>query len=721
MGEKMLKQAIACILLVFLVCSNLSISSGNDTLNTPPDQPDIPLGPTTGYKNTPYNYSTSTIDPDGDSIFYLFNWDDDTDWVWYGPYSSGETCNRTHSWTNLGTYQIRVKAKDNNNSESNWSEPLNVTIIPQTLYVGGSGTGNYSSIQDAVDDATNGDTVFVYSGIYYERLYIDITISLIGEDKFSTIIDGRGSSNTIIGAKADFINISGFTVRNSTSAGIYVVAHNGNNISNNIIMQHDRGLYIQDSTYVTAINNIFFSNGIIIYSNGISKWNTHTIENNTVNGRPIRYYKNMNNLVVPKYTGQVLLGNCTNCTVQNLNIFDVDIGIQIGVSSNITIKDNTIDNCRKGINILFSSDCNVTRNIFGSYSGNEYGIYTYGTGFINFSYNNIFSNVVGCWLESCINPCSITYNYFWDCGTGIIYSFVYFKFNITNNFINSQYYGIFFWLSDFGGTRTVTGNIITGCNRGVYPDYHVDYDNFYHNSFINNHQNAYDHWGDTTWDNGYPSGGNYWDDYTGSDTNNDGIGETPYPIPGEAGAKDNYPLVHPHGLISELPVGWSFISLPTNFSTNVFDILVLFNDTFYSYRDAIDGGIISPYIFGWNRVTQSYDFVDVLDPGYGYWVYAYENCSLWTLYYERNFDDFISVLEPGWNIIGVEFDYAVSKYDILVDGRIWSDAVSDSIISNYVFGWDRITQGYTFTDTFHPGNAYWVYAYQPCILKREVN
>jgi hypothetical protein len=56
--------------------------------------------------------------------------------------------------------------------------------------------------------------------------------------------------------------------------------------------------------------------------------------------------------------------------------------------------------------------------------------------------------------------------------------------------------------------------------------------------------------------------------------------------------------------------------------------------------------------------------------------------------------------------------------DLLVDERIWSDAVTSGIISDYVFGWDRNTQSYIFTDTFEPGESYWIYAYQPCVLKK---
>ena len=96
--------------------------------NNPPDTPSTPTGPSTGFRNTEYSYSTSTTDFDGDQLYYLWDWDDLSAPDWYGPYSSGQTCTQPHIWTELGTYDIRVKAKDQDNEESDWSNPKTLTI-----------------------------------------------------------------------------------------------------------------------------------------------------------------------------------------------------------------------------------------------------------------------------------------------------------------------------------------------------------------------------------------------------------------------------------------------------------------------------------------------------------------------------------------------------------------------------------------------------------------
>jgi hypothetical protein len=83
------------------------------------------------------------------------------------------------------------------------------------LYVGGNGPGNYSTIQGAINHSSDGDTVFVFSGLYYERLRVDKRINIIGEDRNSTIIDGSRRTNDVITITSGYVLIKGFMIRNS--------------------------------------------------------------------------------------------------------------------------------------------------------------------------------------------------------------------------------------------------------------------------------------------------------------------------------------------------------------------------------------------------------------------------------------------------------------------------------------------------------------------------
>ena len=94
--------------------------------STPPTTP-TPEGPTTGRFWKEYTYTTQAVDPEGDPVYILFDWDDGTHTGWMGPYESGELVSFSHAWTQ-GTYNLRVKAKDIHGAQSEWSEPLPISI-----------------------------------------------------------------------------------------------------------------------------------------------------------------------------------------------------------------------------------------------------------------------------------------------------------------------------------------------------------------------------------------------------------------------------------------------------------------------------------------------------------------------------------------------------------------------------------------------------------------
>ena len=94
----------------------------------PPLTPEPPSGEISGEIHVEYLYTMNTEDPDGDDIYYLIDWGDDTESEWLGPFESGETCTTTHIWENQGLYQLRVRAKDEHGIQSNWSNPLEVSM-----------------------------------------------------------------------------------------------------------------------------------------------------------------------------------------------------------------------------------------------------------------------------------------------------------------------------------------------------------------------------------------------------------------------------------------------------------------------------------------------------------------------------------------------------------------------------------------------------------------
>jgi hypothetical protein len=97
-------------------------------MSNPPDHQGI-TGPTYCFINTVYTYTVMAIDPDGDDIFYYVDWGDGTNSGWLGPYSSGQVASVQKSWGTLGTYPVKMKAKDIHGVSSTWSNPLDVTVV----------------------------------------------------------------------------------------------------------------------------------------------------------------------------------------------------------------------------------------------------------------------------------------------------------------------------------------------------------------------------------------------------------------------------------------------------------------------------------------------------------------------------------------------------------------------------------------------------------------
>jgi hypothetical protein len=104
----------------------LSVTIGNGG-NTQPNKPETPSGTTSGKTGTSYSYLSSTTDPDGDQVWYKWDWGDEVS-TWDGPYNSGDLVTQSHIWPIQGTYAVKVKAKDTSDVESVWSDPLAISM-----------------------------------------------------------------------------------------------------------------------------------------------------------------------------------------------------------------------------------------------------------------------------------------------------------------------------------------------------------------------------------------------------------------------------------------------------------------------------------------------------------------------------------------------------------------------------------------------------------------
>jgi parallel beta-helix repeat protein len=202
-----------------------------------------------------------------------------------------------------------------------------VNASPSTLMV----PDDYKTIQEAINNAGSGDTIFVRKGIYTENIVINKSITLIGEDRESTIIDGRATGN-VISIKASNVTIKGFTIRNSdpfVGYGIFIERFGNIVISNNSINNNNIGIQISFSSRNQIYENIisanyvgiqlFYSSGNAVYRNVISS-NTdgidvyyysvgNTFYENTINnnnwGVYLSFYSNNNVFYHNNFVGNI--------------------------------------------------------------------------------------------------------------------------------------------------------------------------------------------------------------------------------------------------------------------------------------------------------------------------------------------------------------------------------------------------------------------------------
>lgn len=232
------------------------------------------------------------------------------------------------------------------------------------------------------------------------------------------------------------------------------------------------------------------------------------------------------------------LEDVNNVTLKNMDIRNFRVGIDLrGASYNLICNSAITNNEWYGIRIFFNSEHNVI--VGNTITANDnYGVWFNADNNV-FSRNIVTKHKIGVYMEmsdsNIITENTITVN-----PNGGIELWFSQNNNISGNTITYSNYGLYFHTSS---SNNVFGNILANNNDGVSLWYSSG-NNFYHNNFIDNAKQVFlNHSEANVWDAGYPSGGNYWSNYTGMDTDKDGIGDTPHII--DLDNTDRYPLIAP--------------------------------------------------------------------------------------------------------------------------------------------------------------------------------
>ena len=260
-----------------------------------------------------------------------------------------------------------------------------VHIMPTMVYVDddynastpGWQLDHFDSIQDGIDNVYYSGVVYVLNGTYYENVKINRAVNIIGENKTTTILDGswKGYAFEITADGVSIYNLTmqncwGVVVQQSNNIHVYsnvihtgVQCYNSQNIriENNSI---DSYIYIWHSRCSIKNNSFSYYGGIEINGYYLEDF-IQDIENNDILGKPIYYFLNQTGITVDGWTvGEIILVNCDNLEIKNLDISYAHIGIEIIFSNDISINNNALYYNSYGL-MLHSSSSIIIEKRYG--------------------------------------------------------------------------------------------------------------------------------------------------------------------------------------------------------------------------------------------------------------------------------------------------------------------------------------------------------------------
>ena len=468
---------------------------------------------------------------------------------------------------------------------------------------------NYVNIRGFTLERANG--AVTSAGIYLGGVgHCNISNNKASNNHFGILLD-ESTNNSLTNNVA----------YNNDGLGICLFLSNKNTLTSNIAYNNLYGIHLDNSSSNMLINNTAYNNedtGILLISSSNNTLTDNTMSgndynfvvlgwffshfiqnidtNNKVNEKPIYYWVDKQNQQIPNDAGYVGIINSTNISVKDLTLTNNGQGVLVVYTSNSRIENVTASDNYYGIWLHDSSSNTLTNNTM---SGNEYNFVILGWSFCDFIQNIDTSNKVNekpiyYWVDKqnqqipnnagyvgivnstniSVKDLTLTNN-----GQGVLFAYTS-NSRIENVTASNNYHGICLedsssntltnnsadnnegfgiLLHDSSDNTFTNNNVYNNLQRGIYLE---DSSNnlIYHNSLIDNGNQAYDNTGTNLWNNSYPTGGNYWNDYTGSDAysgpgqnvpGSDGIGDIAYRISGDAGAQDRYPFMNKYGWLTK--------------------------------------------------------------------------------------------------------------------------------------------------------------------------
>ncbi len=276
---------------------------------------------------------------------------------------------------------------------------------------------HFDSIQDGID-AVNSSTVYVANGSYEESVTVDKSVNLIGESRQNTTINGKGASR-VVDISADWVNITGFSVKNGSRSGIYITGDHANVVNSS-------------SEYIIGKDGSGPGSGDIAYGIYLT-----SVSNCTINDNIIRDIKGGDSGEAGGNGGVaygIFLNSVLNCTINNNIIRDLKggegaqkggdaYGIYIGNSANNTISSSFISSIEGGLGdiesdgygygvLLFSSGDNEL--IKSDLKKNDYALSIYDSTDNTFYHNNFINSSI----QYVFSYDNSSYHNTWDDGNG---------------------------------------------------------------------------------------------------------------------------------------------------------------------------------------------------------------------------------------------------------------------------------------------------------------